>query len=329
MAKGIFATIAMTALQNLSPTMYRLSTDVDFKTDNVTCLESLDNWLTSTSGGDQCPAQDSTCQASVASTAANAPSLNATQKQIICDAAGNRQCDEREAGSSHTVEIPQMQCGLEVNIFTNLHPDDLWAIAALFSQATKLDCSPPQYPIKHVFGGGGWDAVASLSMLQEFLRRLQVYEAIVPWSFDIFGQTHPGPADVHTDEPQFNSFYNALDIVPFPDKSTLFETAFQSAKEPLVMASQTQPIMLLLRPVEEFVIHHTNYLLGENVIDRRMLQPTFLIACENHRVTAADANRMMEIWKRSVVVSTQQYPNASTFLPLMGKLRIDRDGRFD
>ena len=323
-ANAIFATIAIATLQQLSPTLQHLSQDVgsDTNADRAACLTSLGSW---TSAAGQCQANEGDqCPSSSASSATAGPSsLSDTQVAAICDALSNVQCEAPRPAPANTT-TSRIACGLEVNIFTDLRPDDLWSIAALFSQATSLNCRPEDYPIKHVFGGGGMDVGNSHWMLRRLLRNLR-RARILPGddAFNIDQQTHPGPLDWGADRPRYRTFYGAMSgRVPetFSPRNFASEV-FRTVKEPLVMRDQQAPIMLLLRPVYEFAVYHTVYLMNNRIInsDTSVLRPRFFNSLDRHGVSAEDAGTMMEIWRRSEVYSSQKLPAQSALGAFAGR----------
>ena len=307
-ANAIFATIAISALQRLSPSLYSISQEVGIATDKQTCLTSL---VSSSSSSTQCLVERDQCAAP--SNGNPSSTLNGSQAETICEALSNPQCLAPPPLRGTNTTVPRMRCGIEVNLFTDLRPDDLWSIAALFAQATALRCEPQAYPIKHVFGGGGWDEHLSLQMLRRLLLALREV-GIVPDdnAFDIAQQTHQGPIDWDNNRPRYWSFYGALGPdFPQHEWNSHFFSVLDNVRQPLVLANQRAPIMLLLRPVSEFFVQYAVYLRSHNLITDNVLRDNFLEEIADDRFPAAEASTMMDIWSRSTVISSQRHPSYS------------------
>ena len=70
----------------------------------------------------------------------------------------------------------QWHCGMEIDIFTENKPEDMFALAALFRKADEmflaLGCSAGQYPIKYVITGGSYDDHTAIDLTDTFLESL-------------------------------------------------------------------------------------------------------------------------------------------------------------
>ncbi|KAI9795567.1 MAG: hypothetical protein M1833_006967 [Piccolia ochrophora] len=154
-----------------------------------------------------------------------------------------------------------LRCGMEVDIFTDCEPDDLWTLLGLFSKATSLNCPPGQYPIKLVFGGGGYNPSMTDKILRQFLMQLR-QKGIIPaddW-FNIARDVHPGPTSTSGNAARFNGFGHALNPAFTRDNPYIgatvdaFITTWDSVKVMDLLTQQDAPIILALRPIFEYVV---------------------------------------------------------------------------
>ncbi|KAI9852721.1 MAG: hypothetical protein M1838_005916 [Thelocarpon superellum] len=162
--------------------------------------------------------------------------------------------------------VTEMKCNSTVLIFTDLKPGDLWTIPALFKQANALGCRPEDYPIKAVFGGGGYNSDMTRNALVRYLLYLQ-HESIVPRAFDVSTKVYRGPTDLHAglakarkwgedfyhpeirDDPANHPMQGALEST-FSCLEDFRQVISTMAKTPSV----SSPIIVGLRPIFEFVV---------------------------------------------------------------------------
>ncbi|KAI9847231.1 MAG: hypothetical protein M1838_000967 [Thelocarpon superellum] len=181
-----------------------------------------------------------------------------------------------ECPSSLVLPEVKWDCELEMNIFTDTEPDDLWALIAIFSKATStyhtLQCPHNKYPVKAVFGGGGFNSDITHDMLKEYLGYLKSYRIIPDIAFDIASQVHPGPVSAKAVDPEQDGLEQTLHISvnrfdrwgwsfgqlrhspQDPDQDLLSTTMSSLAAVEATLRPQHAPLVVAMRPIFEFAV---------------------------------------------------------------------------
>ncbi|KAI9840314.1 MAG: hypothetical protein M1838_004126 [Thelocarpon superellum] len=163
-----------------------------------------------------------------------------------------------------------MQCGAEVDIFTDIKPAALVALAALFHQANQLACSPDEYPIKVIITGGGNRLEETRSLVRNWLDDL--YESgLMP------EPSHFDPQDKVLAGPEWTDrAYPGRDIDPprawnpFDPQGTRGQAAdplgsmFETFGSLSLLTTQEAPAIVALRPIVEFTALWTESLRDRN-----------------------------------------------------------------
>ncbi|KAI9823412.1 MAG: hypothetical protein M1832_002422 [Thelocarpon impressellum] len=167
----------------------------------------------------------------------------------------------------------QVHCGVALNVFTAWKPDDLFALAAIFRKtneiAIALRCRPEEYPIKAVYGGGGYNAETSLQILQAYLYELQLAR-IVPdeTRFNVTLQTHLGPTALDLENPAYDLLSHGSPAPPdqrtrTPPQRTL-DTTTRTIKSTMErIGAQAAPVIMALRPLHEFALLWSQFSLNQ------------------------------------------------------------------
>ena len=157
------------------------------------------------------------------------------------------------------------ECGMEANIFVDNEPDDLLALLSLFSKATQHakqhNCPPEQYPIKAVFGGGGYNPIMSHRMLQQYLGALQE-AGFMPdvKSFDIDANVYPGPTSAEGPAEGFDTWGLAFDESYTRNNPSIGQTidplssTLKYSPVLKVLTRQKAPVIIALRPITEYAV---------------------------------------------------------------------------
>ncbi|KAI9814957.1 MAG: hypothetical protein M1832_005596 [Thelocarpon impressellum] len=165
------------------------------------------------------------------------------------------------------------RCGMELNIFTELKRDDFFAIAAIFRKANEISnelrCLPEEYPIKGVYGGGGYHAETWLVSLREFLYDLQRYHIVADESrFDVHEQTHRGPTALDQENPAYDMLPGGnpapLDQRTRTPPQTTLDSATSTVRSTMErLGLQSAPIIMALRPLHEFTLLWSQFSLNQ------------------------------------------------------------------
>ncbi|KAI9822127.1 MAG: hypothetical protein M1832_003130 [Thelocarpon impressellum] len=164
-------------------------------------------------------------------------------------------------------------CNVEINIFTETRPEDIFAIAALFRKANEvslsLGCRPEEYPIKAIFGGGGYH---SQTWHDELCNTLGVMQEanILPNedSFDIGTQVYPGPTAIDADHLRYDvlaggEMADEHQRIWTPPESTTYSLKRTMRASMGKLISQRAPINVALRPPYEFALLWSEYALDQ------------------------------------------------------------------
>ncbi|KAI9822125.1 MAG: hypothetical protein M1832_003128 [Thelocarpon impressellum] len=154
-----------------------------------------------------------------------------------------------------------------------MEPEDLYAMAALFRKANEiaieLRCRPEEYPIKAVYGGGGYNSDFWHLHLQYYLAILQTHGIVPdPRMFDIHTQAYKGPTSLEHEKNCYDIFPDGTPTPPTHRAMLGEQTTLSSVKAtigPIMeqLRSQSAPIIVALRPLYEFAILWTEYSLNQ------------------------------------------------------------------
>ncbi|KAI9823944.1 MAG: hypothetical protein M1832_002262 [Thelocarpon impressellum] len=169
----------------------------------------------------------------------------------------------QQGSATITITDIEVNCKTQMVVYEDGEPDDLVALMALFSRATKTyteqKCKEDEYPIKAVFGGGGYNAQMSHKMLISYLEQLRNI-GIIPRSKEVFNlerRVYRGPTSADQNEVQFDNFGLAFDK-DFTRRNYAAQDALQSTMDAVpsqeVLAGLTNPIIVALRPIPEHVV---------------------------------------------------------------------------
>ncbi|KAI9844383.1 MAG: hypothetical protein M1838_002207 [Thelocarpon superellum] len=267
------------------------------------------------------------------------------------NANANAQAADGGACPAATYPQPEERCDREIVIFTDVKPENIFAVTTILRQALethrRLSCQPEQFPVKHIFTGGGSSSSLWHDTLRTFLQKLQD-EKIVPISFSIRSRVHQGPTALDADDarwgPVAQAYQDSLALqTGRPYTQNQSETILDSLRHAYVsveakIARLNAPTIVALRPIHEFAVWWTEATAEaqKGAVSRKRLQLTPQYAQLRKTINAWHRPNKQEqrkafgaVWGRSKLVTFQGGGNLAGMSRLLETQILDADTTAD